>query len=594
MTRITTSTSVGVNLNPAFYTSPVVIDHGVTVTNPFYSSAVYSDPSYPATFVIRNRGVINGGSAGVGIDLAAGGAVINGKPGVITGYAGIAMSGGYGVVINRGAIFGSKESGTFRYRQIGVDLRAGGYVINAAGASISSLSAGVDIYGGPALIGNYGTITSQGGNSKNGQNSIGIDLQSGGYVFNGVNALIVGGSQGVTTGDGHDLQGGNGTGGYGTVVNYGTIDGGEVGVGRGGVGLTGGSLFNAAGASVIGFNVGVSVGGEPGTVINYGNISASVNVSDGAYMGVRGVVINAAGGSITDTGANSAGVALYAAATLINSGNVNGGRAGVAIATFFHYNIGFPGAVASNMVGGEIAGAIGVGIADGGTVINAGTIVGNSGTAVYGYGAYGNDRLVLYPSFAFGGLVVGDKYTSNTLELASAASTGTVTGLGSEIVHFGSIVFDAGAQWSVSGVARAFDGPISGFAAGDSMDLTGLAANSYTYSGGQLTLLHNGKTVQSITISTPYSASHFYVNPDGSGGTLLTVAPGPGANAFTFDDISPAPGAVINLQAYPAGSIATTAAPYPSNPVLAANPVPAASLALPQSYAHTGLIPPSG
>jgi hypothetical protein len=587
MTRITSSTSVGLNLNPALYTSPIVIDHGVTVSNPFYPSAVYSDPSDPAKFAIRNRGVITGGSAGIGIDLAAGGTVVNGKAGVITGYVGIEMSGGYGVVINRSAIVGAHESGTFRYRQIGIDLQTGGAVINATGALISSLSVGVDIYGGAASVINYGTIMSAGGSSNNGPNSIGIDMQSGGYVGNGIGGVISGASEAIEIGDGSDRHGGSGATTAGTVVNYGTIDGGVSGASL----LSGGWLGNGAHASISGGGNGVAIGrGDAGTVINYGSIAGTSSEAVGVFTYATGLIVNAVGGSITGIGG---GIALAAAATLINYGNISGGT-GVGFATFFTAIGGAPGAVAINTAAATITGAnFGVAIADGGTVINAGTIIGNSGTAVYGYDTYGNNRLVLYPGFAFGGLVVGDKYTSNTLELASTSSTGTVTGLGTEFVHFGSIVFDPGAQWSVAGLARAFDGPISGFAAGDAIDLTDLKANSYTNSAGTLTLLENGKPVQSMTISTPYSASHFYVNPDGSSGTLLTVAPAAGANTFTFDDVSQAAQAGINLQAYPSGSTATTAPPYPSNPLMAANSIHTVSSALPQSYAHTGLVPPS-
>jgi hypothetical protein len=554
MTRITTSTSVGLNLNPALYKNPVVIDRGVTISNPFYPSAVYSDPSYPVAFVIRNRGVITGGSAGVGIDLTAGGSVFNERRAHISGYTAIEISGTAGQVLNYGTIVGLDR--------IGIDLQAGGYVGNDTRGLITGPTA-VDI-NGPAAVVNYGTILGSGGGP-----SSGIDLQSGGYIGNAPGASIIGdGNYGILMS------------GSGTVVNFGSI----AGAGFGGVVFgAGGTLINRGGGSITGYYRGVESDG-PGTVINYGNVTATARSCEGVLLALYtpGLVINNPGGSITGfIGIDISG----GAQTFLNSGYVGGRFSGA--------QVGF-GAVGINDIGGTIVGAsIGVTMPEGGTLVDKGTVIGSSGTALNGYDVNGHDLLVLYPTFEFSGLVVGDKYTSNTLELASAASTGTVTGLGSEIVHFGSIIFDPGAQWSVAGLARAFDGPISGFAAGDSMDLTGLAANSYTYSGGKLTLLENGKPVQSITISTPYSASHFYVNPDGSGGTLLTVAPAGGANTFTFDDVSQASHAGINLQAYPSGSTATTVPPYPSNPVLAANPVPAASLALPQSYPHAGLIPPS-
>jgi predicted sugar kinase len=71
----------------------------------------------------------------------------------------------------------------------------------------------------------------------------------------------------------------------------------------------------------------------------------------------------------------------------------------------------------------------------------------------------GNDRLIVDPGAVFVGNVDGGA-GSNTLELASAASTGTISGIGTSFVNFGTVTVDAGASWAlagsntVSGVAR--------------------------------------------------------------------------------------------------------------------------------------------
>ena len=83
MTTITASTTLGIDLNPAFYTSPVVIGAGVTVSNPGYPYAVYRHSGATTFFVIDNNGAITGGT--IGVYLAPGGSVTNAATASITG-----------------------------------------------------------------------------------------------------------------------------------------------------------------------------------------------------------------------------------------------------------------------------------------------------------------------------------------------------------------------------------------------------------------------------------------------------------------------------------------------------------------------------
>ena len=66
MTTITVSTSAGIDLNPATYTSPIVIEGGVTISNPGYPYAIYRDTASTTVFDIQNSGRIIGASTPAG------------------------------------------------------------------------------------------------------------------------------------------------------------------------------------------------------------------------------------------------------------------------------------------------------------------------------------------------------------------------------------------------------------------------------------------------------------------------------------------------------------------------------------------------
>ncbi len=157
----------------------------------------------------------------------------------------------------------------------------------------------------------------------------------------------------------------------------------------------------------------------------------------------------------------------------------------------------------------------------GSTLTNAGMITGSGGTAVAFAG--GSNRLILDPGAAFNGIVNGGT-ASDTLELGSAAAPGTLSGFGTEYLGFTALSFDAGAQWLASGGIAGFGtAAITGFAQGDTMDLTGLVANGDTYAGGILTLTNSATVVGQLTLSTPITNPLFTLGTDGSGGTLIGV-----------------------------------------------------------------------
>jgi hypothetical protein len=149
VTTITSSSTIGINLNPASYTNPVVIGAGITITNPFYPNALYTSSSSTTSFIIQNDGTIDGSD--IGVYLVPGGSVTNATTGSIAGTnTGVEISEGAGTVVNNGNII-SVLTGGYTTTGIGVNLLSGGSVTNTSDASIVGGYFGVDISGNPRL-----------------------------------------------------------------------------------------------------------------------------------------------------------------------------------------------------------------------------------------------------------------------------------------------------------------------------------------------------------------------------------------------------------------------------------------------------------
>ena len=181
------------------------------------------------------------------------------------------------------------------------------------------------------------------------------------------------------------------------------------------------------------------------TIVNAGVIAA--------YGGGAGITL-AGGGSVTNQSAGTIGggfEGIYGnggAVTVVNAGSIAGSPS---------YGVGvilFDGGSVTNQSGGSISGGVaGILAAGTATVVNAGTISGsvNAVGFVAGYA----DRLVIDPNAVFGGTVSGGNAIGaaqiSTLELASAGSAGTLSGLGTQFVDFAQVTVDAGAQWTFTG-----------------------------------------------------------------------------------------------------------------------------------------------
>jgi collagen type I/II/III/V/XI/XXIV/XXVII alpha len=316
-----------------------------------------------------------------------------------------------------------------------------------------------------------------------------------------------------------------------TVSNGGLLTGSAYGVTFRGTG----SVTNAAGGTISGFYDGIRAVNAAATVTNDGSIDGPQNYA--IRLGANGVIVNTANGRLTggsdgvlfdgvNASFNNAGF-VFGAGTYratIGSGAYlsNGGmvtNTGILSGKLFGVGLRRPGTVNN---AGLITGATGISMAGtagtSATLVNSGTIVGTAaGTAVKF--AAGDDRLVLGQGAVFTGNVDGGAGT-NILEFATGG--GTLSGLGTSVLNFPSLVFDAGASWTAAGNAAGLSGLISGFAAGDAIDITGLNETGKFYSNGTLTL--TGDATVNLQLPGAFTAESFVLTPDGAGGTGISLA----------------------------------------------------------------------
>jgi hypothetical protein len=463
---------------------------------------------------VANSGTIAGSNGGA-VVMPAGGTVTN--SGLLQGAgAGISTvsigstGAGAGAVENAGSILANGTGST------GVWLQAGGAVSNSAGDTIESQGEGVSFDGGLGSLANSGTIA--------GALYGAVYMQAGGYVGNTRGGLVQGFS---------GIAGGETSGVTLHVVNAGVVEGtGSLGIG---VFLPGGTVGNSAGGTIAGYKAGVSdyagFASTAATIVNAGTIEASAThlSSSGVVLGAGGYVGNDSGGLILGV-AYGVDVSDFAGvvATIVNSGVV------------------------------EASGSTGIGISlPAGTVTNAGTISGGDEAIAFAAGA--GNRLIVDPGGVFYGAVSGG---GGTMELAAGSGVGTLYDLG-RFTGFASIVVDPGASWTISGTAVAsgtidlgagatltftasaaagehidfggggsllLDDPshfavrISGFAAGDTIDLVATAADAFTYKHRELTLTEDGHKVAELHFLGRYRPKDFQLSSDGNGGTTITFA----------------------------------------------------------------------
>jgi hypothetical protein len=212
--------------------------------------------------------------------------------------------------------------------------------------------------------------------------------------------------------------------------------------------------------------------------------------------------------------------------------------------------------------GGATAGAL--------TVDAGALLVGQGGANAYGEVV--NNGLITAQG---GTLSLGALSGTGSLSIAAGATLelNGRTGAGQSISFAGTLATLA--------IATEFDAPpgtMTGFAAGDAIDMLGSPITGATYSStgpniGVLTLTYGGQTADTLTLAGSFIGDVFLPSSDGAGGTDITLAPavvstgGPSPGTTTPDDyvwIAPGAGAwnvAANWEDVSAGSGPAVVAP---------------------------------
>ncbi len=329
---------------------------------------------------------------------------------------------------------------------LGISLSTPSYanpiVINP-GVTISSGGNAVYAPSGYWTIQNDGLIAGNPATPTATPNVAGIKLLLGGDITNQSTATITG-YHGIYADYGHGLKTTN-------VLNFGNI-GGNPTFGDGVYLGTGGSVTNKSGGSINGYH---GISGQELTVVNYGSIAGNLltpNIGAGVDLHAGGAVTNQSDsfisgrfGVISDTNG--------AVATVVNAGYIGGSLAGSP-----NRGVGVllgVGGLVTNQIGGTISGYSGIEAGYNGTatVVNAGTISGITNSVGFTTGHV--NRLVADPGAVFKGTVNGGNAIGaaviSTLELASGASSGTLSGLGTQFINFVQTTVGIGATWTLTG-----------------------------------------------------------------------------------------------------------------------------------------------
>jgi hypothetical protein len=464
------------------------------------------------TGTVINSGVINDGTlngeGGVTILQANGAYVDNAASASIYGAFGLYFGYGAATVVNAGVItgryigvfdvgegisitnLGTIAVGANPIQDIAIDGSAS--IVNGSATDTTAVIAGgimfstssIDANGAPKTLASTGVLTNFG--------TVGAVAMQAGQVVNGSNTD----TNALVRGEVSFNQGGL-FANYGTLVDSATI-GDEVRISNGGTLINGSASDSTALITAASLALGISLG-KTTSFTNYGTIVGGTIT--GIYQ-QSGVMVN--DGTIIGN-SHSAGssaallMGAYGNATVTNNGLVEGRLAVSGFFPAYKYND---------------------------TLINSGSIISTLGTAGFAVKmGSGTNLLVDESTGVFVGIVQGGTGV-NVLELASAASAGTVSGFGSLFTEFSTVSIDTNARWVIDGSYSNFGTTtIEGFASLDTIMLDGatFAQANETYVAGVGLELNNGTQSVTLDVAGSFASADFVVAASATG-TKITLA----------------------------------------------------------------------
>jgi Hint domain len=273
---------------------------------------------------------------------------------------------------------------------------------------------------------------------------------------------------------------------------------------------------------ISGFHYGLVITGS-GSVTNFGRITGGGANVNGIILDNGGFVSNASTGTITG-GIFVKGAAARVVNTGIVLGNTYGGNS--------YYGAVYltKGGSVTNLTGGVITSVstlagqnYGVKIVGGaGTVTNAGTISGSGGGLAISLVPTAGNMVIDTAGAVFNGKVNGGMANS-ILELASGASTGTVSGLGTNFYNFGSVIFDSGSHWLVTANTVVSGMTFNGLSSNDTIDITGFTATSSSTLAGGLGLVLTNASAGHVTLKVGAALGGGFSVTTGAFGTDVTT-----------------------------------------------------------------------
>ena len=349
--------------------------------------------------------------------------------------------------------------------------------------------------------------------------------------------MIAGGAGGT---GGTNASGGDGGVGviisHATLTNSGTIAGGAGGIGSAGNGVAGDAVqFGAVAARLI---------VDPGAVFD-GNVAANSSVNDvlklagtaaGMLSGIGTqfsgftTITESAHAGWTLTGANMIGSAtafedsglLSVAGTLTDAGTASVLGQGTLQASGAGAVLLGGVALAGGTLGGEAAGTLVVGGSLAGAPSDTVTVA--SGAAITGFGTITGAAIVDNGTILAqdGQLTLRASVSgSGTVMIGNGATLAAAGALSVATINFGNDALL---------IAReAVTGTLSGFAAGDVIELRTIQANALNFANGTLTLSNHGVVVDSLAFAGSYTSGSFTLSADGHGGTDISFVDGASA-----------------------------------------------------------------